>query len=401
MRKTLIKILLTSIILLWLWNINGANAGEFTCSLINTEINNYSDYKSKIDNLFTKLSKKDEATKNKYYKKISSVTNKYLQKLDKIKQKKLYTIVWYLKCENDKKFDKLTNDNFFSYKLDKLWNLYAIKLGQSYFVDSTSNDWSIINNIKIIWNFLIYDWTSTGWTIKKVYDIELKKKVGWVIFWKLVWNNIIYGCDTSWYWPWSVQVLNLNIKEFKNFRPSNLNVYSCLLKWKSLYFTLIDQNNNKEDYKYDLLGSELYVNAVRFNDTWWADANYVYSKIFIKKYNKKWTFIKYIWANIEARQNSMYTYFYYNWKLINTVKNKIKNDKYLIYGYNYNDGDIISDNYLTEFYAKKKLDLYSASFEQNNNRIFFVKKTDSWQTNFAYDLITNKLEDWEFEYYWN
>ena len=32
---------------------------------------------------------------------------------------------------------------------------------------------------------------------------------------------------------------------------------------------------------------------------------------------------------------------------------------------------------------------------------FYAKKTDSWQTNLAYDLITNKLEDWEFEYYWN
>jgi aspartyl-tRNA synthetase len=71
------------------------------CKSINTEINNYSDIKTKVDNLFSKLSKKNSSVKSKYFTKIDKITEKYLKKLDKEKQKKMYTIVGYLKCEND------------------------------------------------------------------------------------------------------------------------------------------------------------------------------------------------------------------------------------------------------------------------------------------------------------
>jgi aspartyl-tRNA synthetase len=76
---------------------------EFSCSSINTEINNYSDIKTKVDNLFSKLSKKNSSVKSKYFTKIDNITTKYLDKTDKVKQKKLYTIIGYLKCENDEK----------------------------------------------------------------------------------------------------------------------------------------------------------------------------------------------------------------------------------------------------------------------------------------------------------
>ena len=163
MRKTLIKILLTSIILLWLWNINGANAGEFTCSLINTEINNYSDYKSKIDNLFTKLSKKDEATKNKYYKKISSVTNKYLQKLDKIKQKKFYTIIGYLKCKNEK-----TDDKIWLSKIQKIVKENTINMWTDISKKSKISD----EKRKIIFEL--------EWINKIIKKIKIKKNKFWI-----------------------------------------------------------------------------------------------------------------------------------------------------------------------------------------------------------------------------
>ncbi|MDQ7023022.1 MAG: hypothetical protein Q9M97_05855 [Candidatus Gracilibacteria bacterium] len=91
---------------------------EFSCSSINNEIKKYGDYKRKIDNLFTQLSKKDETIKNKYFTKIDNLTKKYLDKLDEVKQKKLYTVIGYLKCENR----ELLRPNLYKkeYGLDKV-----------------------------------------------------------------------------------------------------------------------------------------------------------------------------------------------------------------------------------------------------------------------------------------
>jgi len=263
MRKTLIKILLTSIILLWLWNINGANAGEFTCSLINTEINNYSDYKSKIDNLFTKLSKKDEATKNKYYKKISSVTNKYLQKLDKIKQKKLYTIVWYLKCENHNFKNKSIEDNSIleysdensgiSFLYDKSWWKVNIKSYNSFNSDRLEYD----KKIKVysmffekIWITVIMKNNKFGsemWGNNKIFEQEKKnfKNIWWkssgnYYYWKWVENSGLQKLNndifTSNMWGssiWDASAYNIKkiyYKDLKNekypFIKIDWNIYS-------------------------------------------------------------------------------------------------------------------------------------------------------------------------------
>jgi hypothetical protein len=121
------KILIPTILIFGMLNIGTTNANEFdelnsllnieeefSCDSINNEIKNYSDFKYKIDNLFTKLSKKHETTKDKYFTKIDNITTKYLDKTDKVKQKKLYTIVGYLKCENDDKLGKNIVRNIFT-----------------------------------------------------------------------------------------------------------------------------------------------------------------------------------------------------------------------------------------------------------------------------------------------
>ncbi|MDQ7023024.1 MAG: hypothetical protein Q9M97_05865 [Candidatus Gracilibacteria bacterium] len=79
MKKNIIsKILISSILIFGILNIVIVNvrvggirliikyAEEFSCISINKEIKKYGDYKIKIDNLFTQLSKKDENIKNKY-----------------------------------------------------------------------------------------------------------------------------------------------------------------------------------------------------------------------------------------------------------------------------------------------------------------------------------------------
>jgi hypothetical protein len=117
MKKNIIKkILIPTVLIFGMLNIGTTNADdfgdlnsllnmeeEFSCSSINNEIKKYSDIKTKVDNLFSKLSKKDKTIKSKYFTKIDNLTKKYLDKIDKEKQKKLYTVVGYLKCENDDK----------------------------------------------------------------------------------------------------------------------------------------------------------------------------------------------------------------------------------------------------------------------------------------------------------
>ena len=120
MRNILTKILLTSIILLWLWNINGANAGdldwfesifnqqeEFSCITIEREITHYPRYKWIIDNYFRKISTKSYTYKKRIYIWLNDLTDRKLTTINRGTQVRLYAIVWYLKCESNKKLDKL------------------------------------------------------------------------------------------------------------------------------------------------------------------------------------------------------------------------------------------------------------------------------------------------------
>ena len=113
--------------------------------------------------------------------------------------------------------------------------------------------------------------------------------------------------------------------------------------------------------------------------------------------SKKGTFKKYIWANIEARQSSMYTYFYYKEQLINTVKNKVNNDQRLL---DWSErGIVLQDNwYLDSTSANDKLDLYHASYlPKTSSLIHFQKYIDSGTRNFFYNTVTKK---WQDAWYW-
>ncbi len=318
MRKFITKILLIGIILFWFSSINQTNASDLdelnsllnveeklNCVNISMKINHdYPNYGRKINHLIYTLSKKEQKVKMSYYSKIKSLTNKYLLKLDKNSQKKLYTIVGYLKCENEKYLNIYKKGNF---ELFDDW------------IEIRSNfNWKLTNYYFYLDNKLILE-DSFFWGTPKTFPYEI-----------------------------------INSLDLKN--PA------------------------------------LYINYNGKVKKSWFYGNW-YTKALLR--GEKWTFIKYIWGWVEARQNKLYTYFYYNWKLINTVKNKIKNDKYLIFWDNYNWN--WWDKYLTSYYAKKKLNLYYATFEEANDRIFFVKEIDGWQINFAYDLEEWKMEDWTFE----
>ncbi|MCD5380435.1 hypothetical protein LR004_00775 [Candidatus Gracilibacteria bacterium] len=130
MKKILTKILLISIILLGFGNINQSNAGdldgfeeifnqqeEFSCTYINKRIGDYSKYKGMIDNYFRKISTKSYTYKKNIYTKLGNLADRKLTTINKNRQAKIYTVIGYIKCESNKKFDKLTNDNNF-YTLD-------------------------------------------------------------------------------------------------------------------------------------------------------------------------------------------------------------------------------------------------------------------------------------------
>lgn len=375
----------------WFESIFNSIEEEFSCTYIEREMTQHKKYKRVIDNYFRKISNKNISTQRKIYKKLDDLATRKLTTINRNTQSKVYAIIGYIKCEAEKKSNYLNNEQLsIDYKLDKLGNLYLIKNGQTYFVDSV--DWGI-KNISIWEKYLLYDWISTWGILKKVYDIKRMRHIWKVNWWKVV-GNIIYGCFTALRWPEGIQpglveVLNFHTWLNKKFRPDNLVVNSCkYIKW-DLYFILEDDRWYTENYKYNTFTDKLYVNAARFYDTWWAETNFTFPKIFttITNVPKKWTFIKYIWWWVEARQNSLYTYFYYKWRLINTVKNQVKNDERLLHLFLCENE---SNGYLDKNCASMKLRLYSASIKYPF--IFFQKKIDFGTMFFKYNIKTGKVE---------
>jgi hypothetical protein len=168
------KILIPTILIFGMLNIGITNAWEFdelndllnieeefSCASINKEIKNYPVYEWKIDNLFNIISKKDETIKSKYFTKIDDITKKYLDKLDRVKQKKLYTIIGYLKCENDDKLRMLDNYN---------WTMIMKKW---IFVSKDENGFEI----RKMWlNFYIY------YNEREIIEYKTKKLEDWTLF---------------------------------------------------------------------------------------------------------------------------------------------------------------------------------------------------------------------------
>jgi len=127
MKKNILsKVLISTFLILSVLNVWKANAWDFdelndllninsfSCESINKDIKTYPVYEWKVNNLFKILSKKDDKIKKSYFTKIDKLTKKYLDILDKEKQNKLYTIVWYLKCENDRVLSVIPENNTLS-----------------------------------------------------------------------------------------------------------------------------------------------------------------------------------------------------------------------------------------------------------------------------------------------
>lgn len=399
MKKTLIKALVVSCLFLWMGNNNIVNAGDLdwfeaifndisdntlNCPHISKEISFVAPrVQSKIASLFSKLSSQWASSKSTYQK-LERKATQYLLKTNKNTQKRMYTILWYIKCESQMKLKRLAQqvvpDQSFHYQIDGLWNIHYIEGGQFFYIETIGK--YKMSNVKRIWNFLIYDVNSMPLPEKHIYDIISKRLLSSVINWKLFQNHMIYGCVWSGFSQWYIQTLNLNTKKFTSFLPNNLSVRSCNTSWNYMYFTVMDHNSDTEQYVYNLSTSRLFVNSVRLNSTWWTGVNRVFKAIYKKK---KWDFKKYIWWGVEARQNSLYTYFYYDNVLINTVKNTINKDKYVLWCWNQ------ANWYLSSQCARKKLDLYSASTKRPI--IFFKKRIDNWVTHFSYNINTGKFDD--------
>ncbi len=97
------RLLVWSALILWALSFNITSADDFSCNLIYDEIKNYPVYKSKVDNLFTKILKKDDESIKKYYLKLDKITKDYIRKIEKNDNKKLYSILTYINCENEYK----------------------------------------------------------------------------------------------------------------------------------------------------------------------------------------------------------------------------------------------------------------------------------------------------------
>lgn len=137
-------------------------------------------------------------------------------------------------------------------------------------------------------------------------------------------------------------------------------------------------------YEYEAATGQL-VWASYYIDTWKTIYDYNLSK------GKKWTFIKYIWWWVEARQNSLYTYFYYEDRLFNTVRNVVNDDSVRIFWIR----EYSLDDFDTESFREKKLDLYSAKIVSRIGAtlIEFTKETNLGDKVYFYDIEWQKWED--------
>ncbi len=166
-----------------------------------------------------------------------------------------------------------------------------------------------------------------------------------------VWNKVITIINNHWWCEWDVytKVYHKVVAKVDNFVPWSR------MKWIYSYLQYMFDN--------------------QWNGCVWIEDQMVMSVLddIEEVAEKKWTFKKMIWADIEARQNSMYTYFYHNDILINTIENKVKNDEELIFGNDYP----YPDNYLHSIYAMKKLDLYAWIYlNWSRDILLFSKKVN-------------------------
>ena len=139
MKNNIIKTILITIILLWIWNYNQVNAEstitfdniyneieevEVNCQEIKKEV--YQKYPvifDKISKIFNKLDWKGYSSKPKFLK-FKRITSDYLKRINKDIQYKKYIIISHIKCESEKKIDNLTEENKKCFWDEKEWSDY-------------------------------------------------------------------------------------------------------------------------------------------------------------------------------------------------------------------------------------------------------------------------------------
>ncbi len=166
--------------------------------------------------LISKIDKIIKREKNEIKKALYSELNEYL----KLK-KKGFESNWIKDLGYSFEIQKNDADNHVLYLL-KNWEKIKINTGPD------------ISAVTFLWNLLIYDLSSTWWSVKIVYDLNLMKEIQKVHFWMFTKDRkFIYSCMESWHWPWDIQVLNLSNFEFidlykkLDIEKNNLLISKC------------------------------------------------------------------------------------------------------------------------------------------------------------------------------
>ena len=169
------KLILLIALVFTAFSFSSTHAASLNCSSINSEINNYSTYKAKVDTLFSKILEADTATQKSYHTRLSTLTSKYLKQVDPVKQKKVYVVLWYINCQNEKtlvQWREISHENMWK-------NPNEFKNGDYYFPNfkfSIPEDWE-----KILWGDrddwsgqLFYDKTDRNNSISIFSHIRFK-----------------------------------------------------------------------------------------------------------------------------------------------------------------------------------------------------------------------------------
>jgi len=166
-------------------------------------------------------------------------------------------------CWNNFEDKKEWKMSFEVKKVDNNSVLYLKNKWNKFEVDKS--EWSI-KNVEFLNNYLIYEWVSTWWMMKKVFDIKKKKVIDKIYFW--VFTNdkkYIYSCEESWYWPWNIQFFDI-WKAFKRDIWKELNVWvnwiivkKCEYKNWWINFELFSEKDSKSiwNYIYNLESNKL------------------------------------------------------------------------------------------------------------------------------------------------
>ena len=168
---------------------------------------------------------------------------------------------------------------------------------------------------------MTYDWISTWWQIKKVYDIEKKEIIARVNRWKII-DNFIYGCWEYGYWPGYVELYYLDSWIFRDFSPVDTMVKECNFTDNHLYFTLINNEQITElqtveqwyQHKFDIDNNQLYSRDIG-NATWIKVENSVVEQYPVQK---NYINSKHLWNNFILKQTLEQSNLEYQWKTVKT-----------------------------------------------------------------------------------